>query len=175
MRLGHIHGRGRRAVPPQNAYTGRFRAARPHQAARHTPDRRIFQTARGSLLQDSGHNEVWTEARKNAPTPAQYRSPLGRRPYDLHHAAVSLWLNSGVPATEVARRAGHGVAVLLKIYAHWIDGQATAANQRIADTPGIQDAEETSGTRATATTSRHLEMAGLPVNSQTDISAKLLK
>jgi integrase len=45
-----------------------------------------------------------------------------RRPYDLRHAAVSLWLNSGVPATEVARRAGHGVAVLLKIYAHCIDG-----------------------------------------------------
>jgi hypothetical protein len=37
---------------------------------------------------------------------------------------VSLWLNSGVPATEVARRAGHGVAVLPKIYAHCIDGQA---------------------------------------------------
>jgi hypothetical protein len=36
-----------------------------------------------------------------------------------------------VPATEVARRAGHGVAVLLKIYAHCIDGQADAANQRI--------------------------------------------
>jgi antitoxin YefM len=29
-----------------------------------------------------------------------------------------------VPATEVARRAGYGVAVLLKIYAHCIDGQA---------------------------------------------------
>jgi hypothetical protein len=38
-----------------------------------------------------------------------------------------------VPATEVARRAGHGVAVLLKIYAHCIDGQADAANQRITD------------------------------------------
>jgi hypothetical protein len=50
--------------------------------------------------------------------------PLGRRPYDLHHAAVSLRLNSGMPATEVARRAGRGVAVLLKIYAHWIDGHA---------------------------------------------------
>jgi hypothetical protein len=37
---------------------------------------------------------------------------------------VSLWLNSGAPATEAARRAGHGVAVLLKIYAHCIDGQA---------------------------------------------------
>jgi len=55
------------------------------------------------------------------------------------HAAVSLWLNSGVPATEVARRAGHGVAVLLKIYAHCIDGQAEAANQRIADGLGAED------------------------------------
>ena len=106
-----------------------------------TPDGRIFQTARGGILQDSGYNEVWTEARKQALTPAQYRSPLGRRPYDLRHAAVSLWLNSGVPATEVARRAGHGVAVLLKIYAHCIDGQADAANQRITDALGTQDAE----------------------------------
>jgi integrase len=73
--------------------------------------------------------EVWAEARKQALTPQQ-RSPLGRRPYDLRHAAVSLWLNSGVPATEVARRAGHGVAVLLKIYAHCIDGQADAAHHR---------------------------------------------
>ena len=38
-----------------------------------------------------------------------------------------------MPATEVARRAGHGVAVLLKIYAHCIDGQADAANSRITD------------------------------------------
>jgi len=58
---------------------------------------------------------------------------------------VSLWLNSGVPATEVARRAGHGVAVLLKIYAHCIDGQATAANQRIADALGTQDDEQDLG------------------------------
>jgi integrase len=103
-----------------------------------TPDGRIFQTARGGILQDSGYNEVWTQARKKALTSAQYKSPLGRRPYDLRHAAVSLWLNSGVPATEIARRAGHGVAVLLKIYAHCIDGQANAANQRITDALGIQ-------------------------------------
>jgi hypothetical protein len=77
--------------------------------------------------------------------PAQYRSPLGRRPYDLRHAAASLWLNSGVPATEVARRAGRGVAVLLKIYARYIDGQATAANQLIAEALGTQDAEEDLG------------------------------
>jgi integrase len=106
-----------------------------------TPDGRIFQTARGGILQDSAYGAVWTQARKEALTPAQNRSPLGRRPYDLRHAAVSLWLNSGVPATEVARRAGHGVAVLLKIYAHCIDGQADAANQRITDALGTQDTQ----------------------------------
>jgi integrase len=110
-----------------------------------TLDGRNFQTARGGIPQDSGYNEVWDQARQAALTPAQYRSPLGRRPYDLRHAAVSLWLNSGVPATEVARRAGHGVAVLLKIYAHCIDGQATAANQRIADALGSQDAGQDPG------------------------------
>jgi hypothetical protein len=54
---------------------------------------------------------------------------------------VSLWLNSGVPATEVARRAGHGVAVLVKIYAHCIDGQADAANRRITDALGTPESE----------------------------------
>jgi integrase len=62
---------------------------------RHEPGRGSFQTARGRILQDSAYITVWTEARKQALTPAQGRSPLGRRPYDLRHAAVSLWLNSG--------------------------------------------------------------------------------
>ena len=106
-----------------------------------TPDGRVFQTTRGGIIQDSAYSAVWAEARKAALTEAQFRSPLGRRPYDLRHAAVSLWLNSGVPATEVARRAGHGVAVLLKIYAHCIDGQADAANQRITDALGSPEAE----------------------------------
>jgi integrase len=88
---------------------------------------------------------VWADARKTALTAAQCQSQLGRRPCDLRHAAVSLWLNSGVPATEVARRAGHGVAVLLKIYAHCIDGQAEAANQRITDALDTTDAEPESG------------------------------
>jgi integrase len=74
---------------------------------------------------------VWRAARTAALTPAQQASPLARRPHDLRHAAVSLWLDAGVPATEVSRRAGHSVAVLLKIYAHCIDGQASAANTRI--------------------------------------------
>jgi hypothetical protein len=43
---------------------------------------------------------------------------------------VSLSLNAGVPATEFARRAGDGVAVLFKVYASRIDGQATSASHR---------------------------------------------
>jgi hypothetical protein len=54
----------------------------------------------GGIIQDSAYCAVWADARKNALTEAQCRSPLGRRLYDLRHAVVSLWLYSGVPATE---------------------------------------------------------------------------
>ena len=52
-------------------------------------------------------------------------------PYHLRHAAVSLWLNAGVRATQVAEWAGHSVHVLLKVYAKGIDGQDEAARHRI--------------------------------------------
>ena len=96
------------------------------------PGGRVFRTARGGPLQDTGYGEVWQRARAAALTPAQQATPLARLPYDLRHAAVTLWLDAGVPATEVARRAGHGVAVLLRVYAGCIDGQHTAANQCIS-------------------------------------------
>jgi integrase len=105
------------------------------------PGGRMFRTARGGPLNDTGYGEVWQRARPKARTPAQQASPLARRPYDLRHAAVSLWLNAGVPATEVARRAGHGIAVLLRVYANCIDGQASAANGRISDALDEPDAE----------------------------------
>ena len=119
-------------------------SARPPATCHVRPEarlRRVFQASRGGIIQDSAYGAVWAEDRKTALTEAQLRSPLGRRPYDLRHAAVSLWLNSGVPATEVARRAGHGVAVLLKIYTHCIDGQADAANRRITDALSTQDSD----------------------------------
>jgi hypothetical protein len=46
-----------------------------------------------------------------------------------------------VPATEVAHCAGHGVTVLPESYAHCIDGQADAANQRITDALGTTEPE----------------------------------
>ncbi|GAA4180781.1 hypothetical protein GCM10022252_04160 [Streptosporangium oxazolinicum] len=60
-------------------------------------------------------------------------SPLARRPYDLRHAAVSLWLDAGVSAPDVAERAGRSVDVLLRVYAKCLDGHKDLANQRIGD------------------------------------------
>jgi len=98
-----------------------------------TDDGRLFRTTRGGLLQDSGYGRVWHAARAHALTHAQVVSPLARRPYDLRHAALSLWLNAGVPATEVARRAGHSIAVLLRVYANCLDGHTGIDNTRISD------------------------------------------
>lgn len=77
--------------------------------------------------------EAWHKARVLALTPEQVASPPAARPYDLRHAAVSLWLNSGVAAPEVSERAGHGADALLRVYAKCIDGGVEIANRRIDD------------------------------------------
>jgi len=61
----------------------------------------------------------------------KYASPLAKRPYDLRHAAVSLWLNAGVPPTQVAEWAGHSVNVLLRVYAKCVYGQEDVAKAPI--------------------------------------------
>jgi integrase len=95
------------------------------------PDGRLFRTSHGRPFSASAINGVWAHARTLAFPPAHVFSSLAQTPYDLRHAAVSLWLNAGVPAPEVAERAGHSVDVLLKVYAKCVDGQREVANQRI--------------------------------------------
>jgi integrase len=95
------------------------------------PDGRIFASERGHVVASTAISEVWAEARTLALTPEQVASPLAGRPYDLRHAAVSLWLNAGVPPTDVAERAGHSVQVLLRVYAKCLDDGEAIANTRI--------------------------------------------
>ncbi|WP_249345952.1 tyrosine-type recombinase/integrase [Microbispora sp. H11081] len=98
------------------------------------PDGRIFWALKGgTYLHESTYHRVWRKARKAALTEEEFASPLAKRPYDLRHAAVSTWLNAGVPAPQVAEWAGHSVAVLLHVYAKCISGQEEQARQRIAD------------------------------------------
>jgi integrase len=96
------------------------------------PDGLLFRGVRGGELAASTYCRVWRRARIVAFTPDEAASPLAARPYDLRHAAVSTWLNAGVPATQVAEWAGHSVAVLLQIYAKCMVGQEEAAKRRIA-------------------------------------------
>ena len=45
-----------------------------------TPDGRVFQTARGGIIQDSAYGAVWAEARKSALTEAHLSVPGRGRP-----------------------------------------------------------------------------------------------
>jgi integrase len=67
------------------------------------PDGRLFRQPNGRVVGSSTYAQVWQAARVYAFTPEQASSPLAARPYDLRHAAVSLWLNAGV-----RRRLSHG-------------------------------------------------------------------
>jgi integrase len=74
---------------------------------------------------------AWKRAREEVFIPEVAASPLAATPYDLRHAAVSTWLNAGVPPTQVAEWAGHSVEILLKIYAKCLDGLTEVLHQRI--------------------------------------------
>jgi integrase len=101
------------------------------------PDGRLIRGARGGDLSDSTYGRIWQKAREQALTPDEMASPLARRPYDLRHAAVSTWLNGGVPPTQVAEWAGHSVAVLLRVYAKCIAGQDETARDQIGRALGL--------------------------------------
>jgi len=127
--LKHRPARDTRVVPipPELCSILRDHVARFGAGA----DGRLFRSERGGRLQPSAYWYVWSQARRLALPEDLAASPLAARPYDLRHAGVSLWLNAGVPATEVAARAGHSVDVLLKVYAKCIDGQGDVLNARI--------------------------------------------
>lgn len=95
-------------------------------------DGRLFCGPYGGQISANGYAEIWQLARKAVFTEAEQGSPLGARPYDLRHAAVSTWLAAGVDSVQVAAWAGHSVAVLHRVYAHVLNGQTDAMLSRIA-------------------------------------------
>jgi integrase len=97
------------------------------------PDGRLFRGTRGGMLSESVYGRAWHAARQAALGPGLASTALAHRPYDLRHAALSLWLNaSGAPA-EVAARAGNSARVLHEVYLHCTDGQDDTVSQRIED------------------------------------------
>jgi integrase len=111
------------------------------------PDGRLFRGARGGMLSESVYGRAWHAARQAALGPGRAATTLARRPYDLRHAALSLWLNAtGTPA-EVAARAGTSTRVLHEVYLRCTDGQDDTVSQRIEDALDA-DASVTSSSRS---------------------------
>ncbi len=100
-------------------------------------DGRLFRGERNaSELPKLTILRAWQRARARTFTEDVLTSPLARTPYDLRHAAVSTWLNGGVPATDVAAWAGHSVEMLHGIYAKCIDGSAEVLRRRVQSALG---------------------------------------
>jgi integrase len=118
-----------RMVPAPPVLVAMLRA---HHAAYGTAaDGRLFRGTRGGPLSGSLYGRAWQSARVLALGRELAASRLARRPYDLRHAALSLWLNAGGDPAQIAARAGNSVAVLLSVYSHCIYGRDDLLNQQI--------------------------------------------
>ena len=95
----------------------------------------LFRRARGGPLSESSYGRTWHAARTLALGPAVAATTLARRPYDLRHAALSLWLNAGAAPAEIAQRAGHSITMLLAVYTHCIDGHGDITNRQNRTSP----------------------------------------
>ena len=118
-----LKGRSRRSVrkvpiPPQLVRMLREHIERFGTSA----DGRLFRSEHGRPIQPSTWWQVWRKVRQLSLTPEQLSTRLMKRPYDLRHAGITWRLNSGVPAPDVAKWAGHSVEVLTRVYAGCVVG-----------------------------------------------------
>ncbi len=102
-------------------------------------DGRLFRAHRGGHGLSKEYGEIWQKARRAVLSQEEAASPLAEVPYSLRHAGVSLWLESGVAPAEVARRAGHSIAVLFRFYAKAIYRNQQHSNEQIER--ALSDAE----------------------------------
>jgi integrase len=149
-----------RVVPIPPILTGMLRRHLDQHGT--ASDGRLF---RGSMLSESVYGRIWHAARLSALGPELAATKLARRPYDLRHAALSLWLNaSGAPA-EVAARAGNSTRVLHDVYFHCIHSQQDLVSQQIEaalNSPGSETApvRSNSGPRPCALLARPTRRRG---------------
>ncbi|WP_335971635.1 hypothetical protein [Streptomyces sp. CA2R106] len=96
------------------------------------PDGRLFRAAGGGRVRSTEYTELWQGAREKVLSTDEVETPLAEVPYTLRQAGVSLWIKAGVDPVEVARRAGHSVAVLFRFYAKILRGVQRHANELIS-------------------------------------------
>lgn len=125
--------RARKATRPVPIPPVLVRMLRAHMATYGTaPDGRLFRAAEGGRVRSTEYCDLWDAARGEVLSEQEQGTPLAKVPYSLRHAGVSLWIKSGVDPVEVARRAGHSIAVLFRFYAKILRGEQSRSNQLIA-------------------------------------------
>jgi integrase len=90
---------------------------------------RVFTNAAGRTPTTTNYGPVWVRARTD-------RWPNGHRlgkttVYDLRHTAATMMLRAGVPPAEVARRLGHSVDILMRVYAGVFDDERQRSHDLI--------------------------------------------
>ncbi|WP_424212725.1 tyrosine-type recombinase/integrase [Streptomyces sp. BI20] len=92
----------------------------------------LWRSIRGKgPLTTNEYGEVWRLIRITVLTAEQLDEKLADRPYSLRAAGICLLLAAGLDPMEVARRAGHSVAVLFKFYARVIARSRQEDNARV--------------------------------------------
>ena len=89
----------------------------------------VFTNRRGDPVAPGNYGRVWTrETGRLWPK----GHPLAEtEPYDLRHTAATLMIRAGVPLPEVARRLGHSVEILLRVYAGVFEDERNRSNEAI--------------------------------------------
>lgn len=111
----------------------------------------VTRTARAGVPAPPYQNAVsmgvaynaWHRAREAALTPAQFATPLARRPYDLRHACLSTWLNAGVPVAQVAAWSGQPWTTSTMVSSPWPTSTGVVLRSRAT----IEPAESTTAAR----------------------------
>jgi integrase len=94
-------------------------------------DELLFRNINGRPMTSTSYQPVWKRAREAAwaDRPELARTKL----YDLRHAAATMMLRAGVPPAEVARRLGHSIDVLHRVYAGVLVEERDRSNELIDD------------------------------------------
>lgn len=101
-----------REVPLPPDLVGRLRR---HVKAWPSESGKVFTNVEGQPVTAENYGPVWGRARKKLWPEG---SPLAKTTvYDLRHTAATTMLRAGVMPSEVARRLGHSVDVLMRVYA----------------------------------------------------------
>jgi len=115
-----------RAVPLPPELVHRLR----HHLKQFEPvEGRVFSNRPGRPVTTTNYGPIWVRARTQLwPTGHPLASATV---YDLRHSAATMMLRARVPPAEVARRLGHSVDVLMRVYAGVFDDERERSNELI--------------------------------------------